>query len=159
MGYYQTQKISKSDQTNFPTKIFSKSRFRSFYTFEHALTHCRTPVPFGHRRSITTLEEALIRQREALANYTAFLYLQKRSGKFCPGICLSIYLLVREYIFNFLSANVGELRYRFTSGLVSDVDDVLKVCKFGLFFRNFISKCFKKCKIRQKRLFSMVFTI
>ena len=112
---------------------------------------------------IEYLEEALIRQqREALlANYTAFLF-TKAIWKILSwdlSIYLFIYLLVREYIFNFLSANVGELRHRFTSGLVSDVDDELKVCKFGLFFRNFISKCFKKCKIRQKRLFLMVFVI
>ena len=72
---------------------------------------------------------------------------------------LFIYLFVREYIFNLLEANVGELRHRFTSGLFSDVDDELKVFTIGLFFRIFFSKSFKKCKIRQKRLFLMVFVI
>ena len=105
------------------------------------------------------LEEALIRQQRfaLLANYTAFLF-TKAIWKILSWD-LSIYLLVREYIFNFLSANVGELRHRFTSGLFSDVDDELKVFTIGLFFRIFFSKSFKKCKIRQKRLFSMVFTI
>ena len=123
---------------------------RQVFTWAMRFSLMMVPPEIWQRAVLTTQMRDLC--PPLLANYTAFLFTKaiwkilSRDLFIYLFIYLSIYLFVREYIFNFLSANVGELRHRFTSGLFSDVDDELKVCKFGLFFQFFFLKASKNAK-------------